>query len=85
MKRVALNWLRVLRGVQVALCVILAEPLACAAGPWISEILFNPPGSVDAPNEYLEIRGTPNSTVPAGTYLISVEGNTNGNPRRSFA
>src|SRR6185436_17911495 len=53
--------------------------LAHAAGPWISEILFNPPGTVDAPNEYVEIRGTPNSVVPAGTYLISIEGNTNGN------
>jgi hypothetical protein len=52
---------------------------AQAAGPWISEILFNPPDGVDAPNEYIEIRGTPNSTIPFGTYLISIEGNTNGN------
>ena len=54
--------------------------VAHGAGPWISEILFNPPGTADAPNEYIEIRGTPNSTIPAGTYLISVEGNTNANP-----
>jgi hypothetical protein len=80
MKRVALNWLRALRGVAVALFLIFAPTFAHAAGPWISEILFNPPGNLDAPNEYLEIRGTPNSTVPPGTYLISVEGNTNGNP-----
>lgn len=41
--------------------------------PVISEILFNPPGT-DAPNEYVEIRGVPNSTIPAGTYLLGIEG-----------
>ncbi len=39
----------------------------------ISEILFDPPGT-DPPNEYVEIRGTPNETLPAGTYLVCVEG-----------
>jgi uncharacterized protein DUF3616 len=78
-KRAALDWLRLFGGVAAVLCMAWMPGLAHAAGPWISEILFNPPGTVDAPNEYVEIRGTPNSIVPAGTYLISIEGNTNGN------
>ncbi|MCI0366318.1 MAG: hypothetical protein L0219_20850, partial [Phycisphaerales bacterium] len=44
-----------------------------------SEILYNPPGP-DAPNEYIELRVAPNTTIPPATYLISIEGNTNGNP-----
>ena len=48
-----------------------------AAGPfYINEILFNGPGT-DSPNEYVEIRGTPNVVIPAGTYLIGIEGDTN--------
>ncbi|HUR46632.1 MAG TPA: hypothetical protein VMZ27_12205, partial [Candidatus Saccharimonadales bacterium] len=46
----------------------------------INEILLNPPGSVDIPNEYLELRGTPNMVIPLGTYFVCVEGDTNGNP-----
>jgi hypothetical protein len=56
--------------------------LACASARgeiWISEILFNPPGS-DAPNEYIELRGTPNLVLPAGTYFVAVEGDTAKNP-----
>jgi hypothetical protein len=45
----------------------------------ISEILFNPPGN-DTPNEYIELRGTPNLVLAAGTYFVAVEGDTNGNP-----
>lgn len=45
----------------------------------ISEILFNPPGS-DAPNEYIELQGTPNTTIPQGTYLVGIEGDTASNP-----
>jgi hypothetical protein len=57
----------------------LAPTPGQCAGPWISEILFNPPGGTDAPHEYVEIRGSPNSTLAQGTYLVSIEGNTNGN------
>jgi protocadherin Fat 4 len=46
---------------------------------WISEILFNPPGT-DAPNEYVELRGTPGATIPAGTYLVGIEGDSNQTP-----
>jgi len=72
--------LRLFGGAVVGFFLLWMASLAHGAGPWISEILFNPPGTVDAPNEYVEIRGTPNSTISAGTYLISVEGNTNANP-----
>lgn len=79
LRRAALDRLRLLCGVGAVVWVGWTPGLARAAGPWISEILFNPPGAVDAPNEYIEIRGTPNWTVPAGTYLVSIEGNTNTN------
>src|SRR6266536_779025 len=45
----------------------------------INEILLNPPGP-NSPNQYIELRGTPNAVLPAGTYLLSIEGDTNGNP-----
>ncbi len=55
-------------------------PGFAAPGPFfISEILFNPPGP-DAPNEYIELRGPANATLPAGTYLIALEGDAEGNP-----
>ena len=47
---------------------------------WINEILFNPPSTNDAPNEYIELRGTPNLILPAGTCFVAVEGDANGNP-----
>jgi hypothetical protein len=49
------------------------------AGIFINEILFNPPGA-DAPNEYIELRGSANTVVPAGTYLVAVEGDAADNP-----
>ena len=54
--------------------------LAAAAPLFINEILFNPPGGTDPPNEYVELRGTPNAVLTNGTYLVAVEGDTNGNP-----
>ncbi len=41
----------------------------------INEIHHNPEGT-DGPNEYVELRGAPNSTIPANTYLVFVEGDT---------
>ena len=49
------------------------------AGVWINEILFNPTGS-DLPNEYVELRGTPNFILSNGTYLVSINGDTNSDP-----
>jgi len=46
----------------------------------INEVLFNPPGT-DIPNEYIELRGSPHALLPVGTFLVVVEGDTNGKPR----
>ena len=61
------------------LTACLAHAVAARAQVWISEILFNPPGN-DAPNEYVELRGTPNLTLAAGTYFLAVNGESNNNP-----
>ena len=50
------------------------------ADVWINEILFNPPGTNDFPNEYVELRGTPNLILPNGTYFVAVAGDTNKTP-----
>jgi len=45
-----------------------------AAGPYyLNEMFLNPPGT-DAPNEYVELRGTANAVLPTGTYLVGIEG-----------
>jgi hypothetical protein len=61
------------------LTAVLALGVNAQAQTWISEILFNPPG-VDAPNEYVELRGTPNLLLSPGTYLVAVEGDGSSNP-----
>lgn len=45
----------------------------------INEVAFNPPGT-DVPNEYVELRNTDSAplTVPAGTYLVALEGDGTG-------
>jgi hypothetical protein len=40
---------------------------------YINEIMVSPPGD-DSPNEFIELRGTPGATIPAGTYLVQIEG-----------
>jgi hypothetical protein len=64
------------------------EPLECrsllSATPLINEIYFDPPASGgDLVDEYIELRGTPNSSL-ANTYLIFLENENNalntGNP-----
>ena len=46
------------------------------SGLLINEVLFNPPGS-DSPNEYIELRGTPDGIIAPGTYLVNIEGDDN--------
>jgi uncharacterized repeat protein (TIGR01451 family) len=52
-----------------------------AAGPvadlYINEVMYNPPGA-DGPNEYIEFRGAPSAVIPAGTYLVEIEGDGAG-------
>jgi len=61
------------------LLILLSLPSLASAQVVISEILINPPGT-DAPNEYIELRGPPNQLLALGTYLVAIEGDTNGNP-----
>ena len=63
----------------VWLGTLVLASLAARAELVVSEILFNPPG-IDGPNEYIELRGTPNLVIPDGTYLVAVEGDAAGNP-----
>ncbi len=63
----------------VWLGMFVLASLATRAELVVSEILFNPPG-VDGPNEYIELRGTPNLVIPEGTYLVAVDGDAAGNP-----
>src|SRR5262245_28168399 len=60
------------------LCLLLASPVA-GADLLINEILFNPPVG-DSTNECIELRGTPNSVLPSGTWLLNVEGDAEDNP-----
>jgi len=53
--------------------------VTAGAAMYINEVLFNPPGT-DAPNEYIEIRGAANTTIPVGTYLVAIEGDAADNP-----
>src|SRR6266536_3467961 len=61
------------------LCLVLAPVATVRADLWINEILLNPPGP-DSTNEYVELRGTPNLVIQDGTYLLSVEGDAEGDP-----
>ncbi|MCL4207830.1 MAG: hypothetical protein KJ000_35540, partial [Pirellulaceae bacterium] len=56
---------------------ILNDDAEIATGLFISEIFFNPPGT-DAPHEYVEIRGAANYVIPAGVYLLGIEGDPAG-------
>lgn len=60
---------------SVLACLLAAALPMSAHAQRISEILFNPP-STDAPNEFVELVGTPSSTIPANTYLVFIEGDS---------
>ncbi len=60
-------------------CALALTALQAHCQLVINEVLFNPPGS-DAPNEYIELRGTPNLVIPPGTYFLAVEGDLSANP-----
>ena len=57
----------------------LASLASANAQIYINEIFFNPAGT-DAPNEYIELRGTPGLTVGSGTYLLFLEGDNPTTP-----
>jgi hypothetical protein len=58
-------------------CWFLAVPTPASADSsdvlHINEILHNPEGT-DSPYEYVEMKGAPNAVIPAGTYLVFIEG-----------
>lgn len=62
------------------LALLVVRVHAAPGALLINEILVNPPGTNDAHSEYIELRGTPNHTLAAGTYFLSVEGDTNSSP-----
>ena len=61
-------------------CWLAGWTSSALADVFISEVLFNPPGTNDVPNEFIELRGTPNEVLAIGSYFVVVEGDTNGNP-----
>jgi hypothetical protein len=67
----------------LCLCLLGASASLGRAGLFINEILFNPPfpsSTNELANEFVELRGTPNWVIPDNTYLVSVEGDSSGNP-----
>ena len=57
------------------LSLVSGQAIACSATtPCINEVLVDPTGNVDAVAEYVELRFTPSAAIPAGTYLVAVEG-----------
>ncbi|HEX8144756.1 MAG TPA: tandem-95 repeat protein [Pyrinomonadaceae bacterium] len=54
------------------------DSVAITVGPlatiYVNEIAFNPDAS--GTSEYIELRGTPSSTIPAGTYLVAIDGDS---------
>lgn len=47
--------------------------------PVINELHFNPLFGSNAADQYVELRGVPNETLPNGTYLVVVDGDAGGN------
>ena len=58
---------------------LAASMLAVQAQFYINEVLFNPT-STDTPNEYVELRGTPNAVFPSGSYFVTVNGDNAASP-----
>jgi RHS repeat-associated protein len=58
----------------LVLISFVAALRVCGGALYINEILFNPPGSPDDPNEYIEFRGSPNDTIDSTTYFLVVDG-----------
>ncbi|MEW6160752.1 MAG: hypothetical protein AB1813_25260, partial [Verrucomicrobiota bacterium] len=67
------------RSLVIRVAVLWAALATAQAALLLNEILFNPPGA-DAPQEFIEIRGTPNARVPANTWLLAIEGDAGNNP-----
>jgi hypothetical protein len=75
---VVTRW-RVLWALVCAVQGLGGVSLGRAESFFINEIFFNPPAA-DAPNEWIELRGVPNSAFPEGSYLLGLEGDAANNP-----
>ena len=62
-----------LKSSLLAAALALVTLTSANAQIYINEIYFNPAGT-DAPNEYIELRGTPSLSISTGTYLLFLEG-----------
>jgi hypothetical protein len=71
-----MSWLKQLRFATVVFSLL---GFTCAGQTYLSEILFEPPGA-DLPNQYIEIRGTPNGILAPGTYVVAVAGDAGDGP-----
>jgi hypothetical protein len=68
-----INRMKVIRGVVfVAIVIATALSSAVQAELYINEIYWDPPANPDTPREYIELRGTPGTTL-ANHYLIFLE------------
>ncbi|MFY0628979.1 MAG: T9SS type A sorting domain-containing protein [Flavobacteriaceae bacterium] len=56
------------------------DNIPTGSGIYINKLIASPSGS-DLTNEYIEIRGTANATVPNDLYLITIEGDGNSSSR----
>ena len=62
---------------SLGLLLFASGPQRMLAGQlYINEVLFNPLGD-DAPNQYIELRGTPNDLLTNGVYFITIDGANN--------
>lgn len=77
-------WQGFVTAVACALGIALTatSPAHSVQGPTntlhINEVLHNPEGT-DTPFEYLEIKGSPNATIPSCTYVVFIESNSTSN------
>jgi hypothetical protein len=62
-----------LKSSLIVAALALVTLTSANAQMYINEIYFNPTGT-DAPNEYIELRGTPSLSISTGTYLLFLEG-----------
>ncbi len=61
--------------------VLAAAPVFVAENDWLllNEIKVNPPGTSDAPHEFIEIRGAPNAVL-TNVQFVALEGDDGGDP-----
>jgi hypothetical protein len=61
--------------------ILASTPVFVIENDWLllNEIKVNPPGTSDAPHEFIEIRGSPNATL-TNVQFVALEGDDGGDP-----